>query len=51
MLALLAIGLIIVILLGALICVAINIVISPIILGVLGVICLLILVNELCDKR
>ena len=51
MLALIAIGLVIVILIGALICVAINIAISPIILGILGVACLLVLANELCDKR
>lgn len=50
-LAFLAVGLILVILLGALICTAVNIAIFPIILGILGVLNLLVLVNKLCDKR
>lgn len=50
-LAFLAVGLILVVLLAALICVAINITISPIILGIICVVGLLVLVNELCDKR
>ena len=50
-LAFLTVGLILVVLLGALICTAINIAISPIILGIICVIGLLVLVDKLCDKR
>lgn len=50
-LAFLAVGLILVVLLGALICTAINIAISPIILGIICIIGLLILVDKLRDKR